>query len=242
MLFSSTLLLVAHVLAGGPHVVSAPVARPASLAVAPVVAGRVINEQGQPLPGVVVAVQGSAQLTSTNSDGDFLLTLNTPKTVLVFKCQGYREQSLPVSVGNALTVKMYSLKTAAPSTLGANAAEAAAVAEGAASKPQVLNFSEVLPTFPGGDVAYRAYMRQNAHFPEEAQTKRASGTVYVGFVVDEQGRIVDAEVVRGVGFGFDQEALRLIRLMPWWNPGTVGGKPVRVTRTLGVPFVFREKE
>ncbi|GAB3576680.1 hypothetical protein GCM10027345_13620 [Hymenobacter daeguensis] len=209
------------------------------------VAGRVLNEQGQPLPGVVVAVQGSPLLTSTNSDGDFLLTLNAPKTVLIFKCQGYREQALPVSVGNALTVKMYSLKTAAPSSLSSDAAEvtaATAATEIAASKPQVLNFSEVLPSFPGGDAAYRAYMRQNAHFPEEAQAKRASGTVYVGFVVDEKGRIVDAEIVRGVGFGFDQEALRLIRLMPWWEPGTVAGKPVRVSRTLGVPFVFRERD
>jgi len=212
---------------------------------APVVAGRVVTELGKPLPGVVVAVLGSNLLTSTNSDGDFLLTLNSPKSVLVFKCQGYREQTMPASVGNALTVKMYSLKTAAPSTLGTPApppAEAAAEAEGVASKPQVLNFSEVLPSFPGGEVAYRAYMRQNAHFPEEAQLKGASGTVYVGFVVDEQGRIIDAEVVRGVGFGFDQEALRLIRLMPWWTPGTVGGKPVRVSRTLGVPFVFRQHE
>jgi protein TonB len=235
-------------LAGGPPVVSAPAAGPAALAVAPVVAGRVLNELGKPLPGVVVAVQGSLLLTSTNSDGDFLLTLNAPKTVLIFKCQGYREQALPVSVGNALTVKMYSLKTAAPSSLSTDAAEAAAAtataaaAESAANKPQVLNYSEVLPTFPGGEVAYRAYMRQNARFPEEAQLKRASGTVYVGFVVDEQGRIVDAEIVRGVGFGFDQEALRLIRLMPWWEPGKVAGKPVRVSRTLGVPFVFRDSQ
>ena len=242
MLLTSTLLLVAHMLAGGPSVVSVPTAKPVSLAVAPVVAGRVLTELGQPLPGVVVSVQGSPLLTSTNSDGDFLLTLNAPKTVLIFKCQGYREQALPVSVGNALTVKMYSLKTAAPSSLSPDAKEAAAAVETAASKPQVLNFSEVLPTFPGGDAAYRAYMRQNAHFPEEAQVKKASGTVYVGFVVDEQGRITDAEIVRGVGFGFDQEALRLIRLMPWWNPGTMGGKPVRVSRTLGVPFVFREHE
>jgi TonB family protein len=245
MLVSSTLLLVAHLLTGGPRVVSMSALPPATVAVAPVVAGRVVNELGKPLPGVVVAVQGSPLLTSTNSDGDFLLTLNTSKTVLVFKCQGYREQALPVSVGNALTVKMYSLKTAAPSSLSTDATEAAAaagIAEGAASKPQVLNYSEVLPTYPGGDAAYRAYMRQNAHFPEEAQAKKASGTVYVGFVVDEQGRIVDAEIVRGVGFGFDQEALRLIRLMPWWNPGTVAGKPVRVSRTLGVPFVFRQQE
>lgn len=246
MFLFTTLFLVAHVLAGGPAAAKlpplAPATAPAAPAVAPVVAGRVLNELGKPLPGVVVAVQGSPLLTSTNSDGDFLLTLSAPKTVLIFKCQGYREQSLPVSVGNALTVKMYSLKTAAPSSLSPDAAEAAVATEAAASKPQVLNFSEVLPTYPGGDAAYRAYMRQNAHFPEEAQAKRASGTVYVGFVVDEQGRIIDAEIVRGVGFGFDQEALRLIRLMPWWNPGTVAGKPVRVSRTLGVPFMFRDSE
>ena len=121
-------------------------------------------------------------------------------------------------------------------------AEAAAAADITASKPKVLIFSEVLPSFPGGDDAYRAYMRQNARFPEEAKTKKASGTVYVGFVVDEQGRIIDAEIVRGVGFGLDQEALRLIRLMPWWEPGTMAGKPVRVSRTLGIPFLFRARD
>lgn len=243
MLFS-TLIVLTHVLTGSPRVVSPPAAAGAAgSVVAPVISGRVINEEGQPLPGVVVAVQGSPLLTSTNADGNFLLTISAPKSVLVFKCQGYREQALPATVGNALNVKMYSLKTAAPSTLGAAAvANAAAVAEGAASKPAVLNYSEVLPQFPGGEAAYRAYVRQNAHFPEEAQNKKASGTVYVGFVVDEQGRIVDAEVVKGVGFGLDQEALRLIRLMPWWTPGTMAGKPVRVSRTLGIPFVFRDRE
>ncbi len=243
MLFS-TLMFLTHVLTASlPPAVVSSAALPASRVAAPVVAGRVINEKGEPLPGVVVAVQGSPVLTSTNADGNFLLTLSTPKSVLVFKCQGYREQALPVAVGNALTVKMYSLKTVPPSRLGEAGAEAdaATVAEGAAGKPAVLNYSDVLPQYPGGEVAYRAFVRQNAHFPAEAQAKKASGTVYVGFVVDEQGRIIDAEVVKGVGFGFDQEALRVIRLMPWWTPGTMAGKPVRVSRTMGIPFVYREE-
>ncbi|WP_210519540.1 TonB family protein [Hymenobacter terricola] len=248
MLFSSTLVLVSHLLAAAiapaePILASGPAM--ASHAALPAVAGRVITEAGEPLPGVFVAVQGTPQATSTNASGNFLLTLTNVKSVLLFKCQGYRDQMMPVATGNQMTVKMYALNRPAPSSLSTEPAEAAAAraAEPTSASPSaVLSFSEVLPTFPGGEAAYRKYIGQNAHFPEELLAKAVSGTVYVSFVVDEQGRITDAEVARGCGNAFDQEALRIIRLMPWWNPGTMAGKPVRVSRILPVPFVFRQRD
>ncbi|TDN37207.1 hypothetical protein A8B98_05035 [Hymenobacter sp. UV11] len=97
-------------------------------------------------------------------------------------------------------------------------------------------YAEELASFPGGDAAYTTYLRQNAHYPEKAQQEGLAGAVYVSFVVDETGRILDAQVLKGCGNGFDEEALRLVRLMPWWNPGRAGGKAVRSGCTLRIRF------
>ena len=239
MIFTATLLFIGQLLASTPPATAAPKPGQLSRTPATVVTGRVVNELETPLPGVVVTILGTPQVTSTNAAGDFLLSLTAMKSVLRFKCEGYREQTITVAADNPLTVKMYSLTKAAPANT--ITVSVPAVPEAGAA-PAVLNFSEVLPSFPGGDVAYRNYMRQNAHFPKEAQEKAVSGTVYVGFVVDEQGRILNVELVKGCGHGFDQEALRLIRLMPWWTPGLMAGKPVAVSRILALPFVFREHE
>ncbi|WP_201983515.1 TonB family protein [Hymenobacter rubidus] len=235
MLLTTTLLFVSHLLvAGAPGAAAVPAVGIGNPMAAPVVAGRVVTELEKPLPGVVVTIQGTPQATSTNATGEFLLPLSETKSVLVFKCQGYRDQLVPVVGGNSLTVKMYSVAANAP-------AESAAAAANA-GQSKVLNFAEELPTFPGGESAYRAFVRQTAHYPQEALDKGFSGTVFVSFVVDEQGRITDAEVAKGCGHGLDQEALRVIRLMPWWNPGRMAGKPVRVSRVLAVPFVFRQPD
>jgi protein TonB len=58
----------------------------------------------------------------------------------------------------------------------------------------------------------------------------------VSFTVDEAGRLLDAEVVKGVGYGLDEEALRLVRLMPWWTPARRAGQPVRATTSLHIRF------
>lgn len=101
----------------------------------------------------------------------------------------------------------------------------------------VLFYADEMPAFPGGDAAFHQYLAQKIIYPAEARRRNLSGTVYMRFVVDEQGRITDAEVAKGCGNGFDEEALRLIRLMPWWTPGRQSGRPVRVARAL--PIIFR---
>jgi TonB family protein len=204
----------------------------------PTITGQVTNDAGEPLPGVVVSVIGTPQLTSTNASGNFLMTLAGMKATLQFKCQGYRDHILTVTAGSTLAIKMYSTTKVAPPT--ASIAHPGTEISEATAGPQVYNFSEELPTFPGGDGAYSEYMRKNAHYPEEALAKHISGMVFVSFVVDEQGRVINAEITKGIGYGLDQEALRLIRLMPWWNPGKIGGKAVRVSRVLPVPFAYRE--
>ncbi|OUJ73260.1 energy transducer TonB [Hymenobacter crusticola] len=107
----------------------------------------------------------------------------------------------------------------------------------ATGDPLVYYTAEEMPTFPGGDQAFLQFIKAKVHYPDEALQRNLSGKVYIGFVVDEEGRILDPKVVRGLGAGLDQEALRLVRIMPWWRPGRVNGRPVRVAYTL--PVVFR---
>ncbi|MBF9143168.1 energy transducer TonB [Hymenobacter properus] len=109
--------------------------------------------------------------------------------------------------------------------------------EATPAAPAVLTFADEMPVFPGGDAAMHQYLAKKIVYPEAATQQNLSGTVYVRFVVDEQGRVRDAEVAKGCGHGFDEEALRVVRLMPWWTPGRMAGQPVRVQRTL--PIIFR---
>ncbi|GAA3953515.1 energy transducer TonB [Hymenobacter algoricola] len=138
-----------------------------------------------------------------------------------------------------LTAEVGVAQTAAlVATTDSGTSAAPAVAPPAApAAPVLYHAAEQMPTFPGGDAAFAKFLRAKIQYPTEALSHGTSGKVHVGFIVDEQGHILDARVVKGLGFGLDEEALRLVRIMPWWNPGRIQGQPVRVAYTL--PIVFR---
>lgn len=112
-----------------------------------------------------------------------------------------------------------------------------APAEAAAT---IFHTAEVLPAFPGGPGAQLSFLRDKLKYPEEALRRGLAGKVLVQFVVDERGHLLDPQVVRGLSPELDAEALRLVRIMPWWTPGLIGGRPVKVSYTL--PIVFRALE
>jgi protein TonB len=95
---------------------------------------------------------------------------------------------------------------------------------------------EKQPEFIGGEVAMRAYLGQNIVYPAAASRANVSGRVVLQFIIEKDGSIGTAKVLKGIGFGCDEEAVRVIKSMPNWNPGTQNGKPVRVYFTLPVIF------
>ena len=107
----------------------------------------------------------------------------------------------------------------------------------ALAKPAVYFVGDEMPTFPGGDGALLKFLNARINYPAAALDHNLSGKVHVAFTVDPQGHLHDPHVVRGLGPGLDEEALRLVRIMPWWNPGLVHGQPVWVSITM--PIVFR---
>lgn len=102
---------------------------------------------------------------------------------------------------------------------------------------EVYHTAEQMPAFPGGPEAFQKFLSKELHYPESALRRGLSGRVYVRFLVTEAGHIQDAEVVKGLGGGLDEEALRLVRIMPWWTPARIGGQPVRLSYTM--PIIFR---
>lgn len=99
---------------------------------------------------------------------------------------------------------------------------------------------EQMPNFPGGMEALMAFIGKNVKYPTKAVSNGVQGRVIVEFVVNKDGTIVDHKVIRGVDLELDQEAIRVVAMMPKWQPGMQRGEAVRVKFT--VPITFRLPE
>jgi TonB family protein len=98
--------------------------------------------------------------------------------------------------------------------------------------------AESMPLFPGGDTGLLNYLKEHIHYPAAARASRTEGKVILSFIVDRSGAITGLKVLRGIGKGCDEEAVRVIRSMPKWTPGKVKGKEVRVQMNLPVKFTL----
>ena len=98
---------------------------------------------------------------------------------------------------------------------------------------------EQMPEFPGGMHALMSYINRSVRYPALAQENGIHGKVYVQFVVNADGSVSGAKILRGVHASLDQEALRVVNSLPRWKPGKQGGIPVRVSFQLPVNFVLQ---
>lgn len=119
----------------------------------------------------------------------------------------------------------------------ADSAPSQATGAAPAAPPEIFHAADEMPAFPGGAEAFQKFLRKELKYPDAALRQGVSGRVFVRFIITDEGHIRDAEVVKGLGSGLDEEALRLVRIMPWWTPGRIGGRPVWLSYTL--PIIFR---
>jgi len=101
---------------------------------------------------------------------------------------------------------------------------------------EIFEVVEAAPTPVGGMEQWNIYLRKNLKYPSQAKRMGIEGTVYISFVVNTDGTIQDASLLRGIGAGCDEEALRVIQNAPNWNPGKQRGRPVRVRMSLPIRF------
>lgn len=106
-------------------------------------------------------------------------------------------------------------------------------------EPQIFTVVEQMPSFKGGEEALFRYLGENIKYPSMAKDAGIKGIVYVNFVVMEDGSIQDVKVLRGIGGGCDEEAMRVVKNMPSWDAGKQRGKPVRVSFNLPIRFTLR---
>ncbi len=107
-------------------------------------------------------------------------------------------------------------------------------------RSDVYTYVEQMPAFIGGEEAMKQYLRQNLKYPEAAKKDNIQGKVFITFIVEGDGKITEANVLRGIGGGCDDEALRVINAMPRWNPGKQNGKTIAVRFNLPISFRLLE--
>lgn len=100
----------------------------------------------------------------------------------------------------------------------------------------IYRVAEQMPRFPGGDEALLQFLARELKYPKEAQEQKLEGRVICIFVVNKDGSVTDAKILRGIHPLLDAEALRVVNSFPKWEPGTVGGKAVRVIYTVPIAF------
>lgn len=100
-----------------------------------------------------------------------------------------------------------------------------------------VTMTQVQPEFPGGPDSLQAFLNHHLEYPEKAKRMHIQGKVYVGFMVDRTGKIGKPRILSSASEELDQEALRVVGLMPDWKPGTAGGSPVDVQYILPIDFI-----
>ncbi|MBQ6770893.1 MAG: TonB family protein [Bacteroidales bacterium] len=101
---------------------------------------------------------------------------------------------------------------------------------------EIFQIVEEMPSFPGGEQKLLEYVAKNTKYPQIARESGIQGRVFIGFVVETDGSISNVKVLRGIGGGCDEEAVRVIKSLPKWKPGKQRGKAVRVSYQIPVNF------
>ena len=100
----------------------------------------------------------------------------------------------------------------------------------------VYDVVEVMPQYPGGQIAMLKYIMENIKYPKQIMEEGIQGRVTVSFIVEKDGRVSNVRLLRSVQPLLDKEAIRVVKSMPKWTPGKQNGKPVRVRFNLPVMF------
>lgn len=110
------------------------------------------------------------------------------------------------------------------------------VVEEEIEEAEIFTVVEEMPEFPGGMAKLADYLAKNIKYPQLARESGIQGRVYINFVVEHDGSVTNVKVMRSLGGGCDEEAVRVVKSMPKWKPGKQRGKPVRVSYNLPVNF------
>jgi len=102
---------------------------------------------------------------------------------------------------------------------------------------EIFTIVEEEASFPGGTAGFQKFLKDNMHYPRQARVMKIEGKVFIQAVVGKDGQLTDIQLLKGVGGGCDEEALRVIKMSPQWSPAKQRGNTVR--SRIVIPIVFR---
>ena len=188
-------------------------------------------DEAQPTPivGAVILVEGTKKGTVTDREGKFQIEVSMADRITA-SYVGYESKTIGVS-------KIYSESSKSDGYyIGLNK-------ETEADEPEkVYDVVEQMPAFPGSPYALYEFLSKSIQYPEEAEKAGKQGRVIATFVVEKDGSITNARVVKALDPLLDAEALRVINAMPKWNPGMQNGVAVRCKYTVPVTFHLDGKD
>lgn len=150
-------------------------------------------------------------------------------------------QVLPTAEQAAKSPATKEAVAAPPSNVNTNSKRTVVPASPVQDKPYDFVSVEQVPNFPGGIKEFYKYLGENIKYPKEAADKKVEGKVFMQFVVEKDGSLNQIKVISGPGSGTNEEAVRVLKGSPKWNPGKMKGKPVRVMYHIPVSFALTKK-
>ena len=120
--------------------------------------------------------------------------------------------------------------------IGANAQNNDTPTKQDSPNQEVFQIVEQMPEFPGGNTALLEFNGQNVEYPQFSKENGIQGRVFVSFIIEPDGSVSNVKILRGVSEEIDEEAIRVVKSMPNWEPGMSRGKKVRVAYTLPINF------
>jgi TonB family protein len=182
--------------------------------------GKVLSaEDGEALPGVHVIVKGTSIATDTDVNGyyEFAVPVENPK--LVFSFIGFENKEVEVGDKPEINVSLNEDIT--------SLSEVVVTSYGPADDGRTETASFRMAEPGDGRTEFKNYLNNAVKYPPEAIKNKAEGRVTVRFTVQPNGQLTDFEIVKGIGFGCDEELIRAIQQGPSWKPGKQGERPIR---------------
>jgi len=212
------------------------------------VKGWVVNSATKlAIPGANIVVEGMQSGTTTDSDGQFVINAPAYSTLIV-SFEGFTTQLRPVNGISGHGIALSKGQSSDRETTNADPVAVPPVPEEkvVAESPdlpvegKVFTVVEKQPEFPGGTQEMYRFLGRNIKYPTAATRANISGRVFLSFIVTTTGKIQDVKVLKGIGFGCDEEAIRVVSAFPKWKPAIQNGQVVNVKYNLPINFQIED--
>ncbi|WP_234736469.1 TonB family protein [Tellurirhabdus bombi] len=206
------------------------------------ISGQILSPDGKPLAGANIELKNQSRGTSTDANGNFIFSNVPGNATLVVTFDGYPTTEIAVANPAAAPKRGNLIVKMGISSAATNLPTKPRVDEETSPLVDGKIFAVVQhqPEFPGGTPALFEWLGKNMRYPEAAVRANVSGRVFVNFIVTTDGSIKDVKILKGMGFGTDEEAKRIVAAMPKWKPAMQDGKPVNVRFNLPIHFSLEE--